>query len=233
MRICICSDVHANWEALQALPGGFDRLFCLGDLVDYGPSPRECVAWMRPHASACVRGNHDHAIGWGADPRCSPPYRRLADTTGAATAPMLAASDLAYLRELPEQLRLDAGGARFLLSHATVHEPLFGYVAAEDTARWQAELENVAADFILTGHTHIAFQRRYGSRVLLNPGSVGQSKMQGGRAYYAFWDDGEIELRSVPYAYTATQMKLRQWTAVPVDVREELATVLAQGGLPQ
>lgn len=44
MRILLVSDIHANFEALSAVRGEYDALLCMGDLVDYGPSPKECIA---------------------------------------------------------------------------------------------------------------------------------------------------------------------------------------------
>jgi predicted phosphodiesterase len=61
MRIVIISDIHANLEALTSLPGGFDALWVLGDLVNYGPNPAEVVEFVRSTASLVVRGNHGHA----------------------------------------------------------------------------------------------------------------------------------------------------------------------------
>src|SRR5262245_41771274 len=60
MRILLVSDLHANRFALAALRETYDLCLCLGDLVDYGGSPAEAVAWVRERAAHCVRGNHDH-----------------------------------------------------------------------------------------------------------------------------------------------------------------------------
>jgi putative phosphoesterase len=233
MKILIISDIHANAEALAALPGGYDRLFCLGDLVDYGPDPAACIDWVREHASACVRGNHDHAVGFHADCRCSAAYRRLSQTTRAATWPLLRPGQEAYLRQLPEQILTEAAGARFFLTHATVHDPMYGYLDAAAERCWAEEMDGIAADVVLTGHTHVPVCRRIGPRWLLNPGSVGQSKVDGGRAHYAWWEDGELRLESVPYAVGRTTAKLAAWTAVPEDVRASLAFVLETGSGPQ
>ena len=66
MRYLILSDLHSNWEALQAVTdsaaGHFDRVLCLGDLAGYGANPNEVIEWVRSHAFAVVRGNHDRAL---------------------------------------------------------------------------------------------------------------------------------------------------------------------------
>ncbi len=78
MKIVVISDIHANLEALTALPEWGDELWVLGDLVDYGPNPREVVALLRSRAELVVRGNHDHAVGFEDDPRCNPRFRKMA-----------------------------------------------------------------------------------------------------------------------------------------------------------
>ncbi|MHB1955546.1 MAG: metallophosphoesterase family protein, partial [Sulfobacillus sp.] len=63
MKIAIVSDIHGNLAALKAFPeAGYDQLWCLGDLVDYGPRPREVIQWVQKNAAVAVRGNHDHAV---------------------------------------------------------------------------------------------------------------------------------------------------------------------------
>lgn len=102
MKIVIVSDIHANLAALEALPErNFDQLWCIGDLVDYGPRPHEVAHWVTRHAAIAVRGNHDHAAGFAVDPQCSEPYKRLASETLAYTLKTCTKGDLKFLRELP------------------------------------------------------------------------------------------------------------------------------------
>ncbi len=71
----------ANFDALSALPESGDELWVLGDLVNYGPQPAEVVNFVRNHAAAVVRGNHDNAVGFNVDPRCTPRYHEMASAT--------------------------------------------------------------------------------------------------------------------------------------------------------
>jgi predicted phosphodiesterase len=67
MKIQIISDIHSNFNALLAVRAAekhVDQVWCLGDLVDYGPQPAEVVQWVRHHAQLCVRGNHDFALAF-------------------------------------------------------------------------------------------------------------------------------------------------------------------------
>jgi len=66
----ILSDIHANFQALEAVVQDATAVarkqeadslhfIVLGDVVDYGPQPNECMAWTRNHAEIVVQGNHD------------------------------------------------------------------------------------------------------------------------------------------------------------------------------
>jgi predicted phosphodiesterase len=76
MKLLIVSDIHGNWPALQAVlqaEPDADQILCLGDLVNYGPQPVECVQWARQQLGPewLIQGNHDRAVGRDEEPNCS------------------------------------------------------------------------------------------------------------------------------------------------------------------
>jgi protein phosphatase len=81
MKTAILSDIHGNMEPLYSLTEPYDALWALGDLVNYGPDPAAVIDFVRAHATVVVQGNHDRAVGFNEDPRCSPPYREMAKET--------------------------------------------------------------------------------------------------------------------------------------------------------
>lgn len=107
MRALIVSDLHANLEAISALPSDFDQLWVLGDLVNYGPNPAEAIEFVREKASIVVRGNHDRSIGFEEDPRCSARFRAMAEETGRYTRSVLGEEQRKYLRDLPLKATAD------------------------------------------------------------------------------------------------------------------------------
>jgi predicted phosphodiesterase len=230
MKIAIVSDLHANLEALESFPEECDELWVLGDLVTYGPNPAEVVDMVRSRASLIVRGNHDHAAGTGEDSRCSEAFRSMAEATLAFTRATLTSEQRAWLAGLPVTAERLVGETRFLLCHAVPSDPLFAY-CGPDSPRWQNEVENVPADYVLVGHTHLPFVRTFDGRTVANPGSLGQPKNGVGRACYAMWQDGRIELRSYEFPVEET---IRKILAVPIpdDIRRRLANVLRSGGNP-
>ncbi len=228
MRIAIISDLHANLEALEYFQEAHDELWVLGDLVNYGPNPREVVEFVRRYASVAVRGNHDNAIGCNEDPRCSPPYREMARATGEFTARVLDASDKRYLAGLPLTASRVIDGKRFTLCHATPSNPLFEYLPP-DSSEWVERAEAVGADVLLAGHTHMPFVHEGRGRIVANPGSLGQPKNGTPNACYAVWDGERIVLHSFPYPFERTIEKLSALGLDP-NVVAGLSAALRGGG---
>lgn len=230
MRLLIVSDVHANIAALESITEAVDGVAFLGDAVDYGPCPAECISWLREHAGFAVRGNHDNAVGFDEDPRCAPMFRDVAEATRQLHMRLLAEEDKRYLRELPTAAAFEFGGARFHAVHAAPTDPLFRYMPPDASDRdWLAETSGVTADMLLVGHTHHPFARRVGATLVANPGSVGQPKHGDPRAAYAVWEDGEVTLCRVEYPVEEAVRRLRT-QPLPWEVLGELVTALRTGG---
>ena len=230
MKIVIISDIHGNFDALSALRGTYDELWVLGDLVNYGPEPEPVIDFVRSKASIVIRGNHDHSIGFNEDPRCSPRFQAMAEATRRYTDSVLKFGHKHYLRNLPLNVETQRGETRFYLCHALPSDPLFGYCEA-DSPRWLEEAESINADVILVGHTHVPAMRSLGSRVLVNPGSLGQPKTGSPQARYAVWEDGGFELKSYPYPFEKTVGKVQSLPIAPA-LRDELSNILQTGNIP-
>ncbi|HUK48027.1 MAG TPA: YfcE family phosphodiesterase [Terriglobales bacterium] len=229
MKIAIISDLHGNYEALRSLPTGYDELWILGDLVNYGPEPGAVVDFARTNSKVVVRGNHDNSIGFDVDPRCTVRYQKMADLTRRYTASALEKEQKQFLRLLPLKLELKREDTRFYLCHAKPSDPLYGY-CPEESDEWVEELEQVNADVLLVGHTHTPFIRKIGKKIVVNPGSLGQPKTGKPDACYAIWENGDFQLKSFPYAVDKTVETLKA-LAFPVDVEKDLITVLQTGSV--
>jgi protein phosphatase len=230
MRIVIVSDIHGNFDALSALPEDYDELWVLGDLVNYGPDPAAVIDLLRSKAAVIVCGNHDYSIGFNQDPRCSARFREMAEATRGFTDSVLSFGQKHFLRHVPLYAETRRENTRFYLCHAIPSDPLFGYCEAE-SSQWLTEVENVDADVILVGHTHVPAMRSIGSRVVVNPGSLGQPKTGSPEARYAVWEDGRIELKSYTYPFEATVAKLQN-LPIEASLRNELSTILRTGVIP-
>ncbi len=230
MKIAIISDVHGNYDALSAFPESYDELWVLGDLVNYGPQPKEVVEFIEDKAAVVVRGNHDQCIGYGDDPRCSQQFREMAEATRRFTEAVVTLKQRLYLCSFPLKLNLVREQTRFLLCHATPSDPLYEY-RTERSGKWADDCARLPADLILVGHTHIPFVLSIDGHTVVNPGSLGQPKTGKPEACYAVWENGRVGLRSYKYPVGKTVEKIRRMPVTDL-IQQGLISVLERGGMP-
>lgn len=155
MRILVLSDIHANLAALEtvlnAAAGQYDTVWCLGDVVGYGPRPNECVAIISKVASVCVMGNHDWAAlaRPGIDVDGFNPQARQAVLW---TRDTLTEESTAFLNQLPFQPVSPKESADILLTHASPREPVYEYILTPSIA--MENFEVFEQGICLFGHTH-------------------------------------------------------------------------------
>jgi predicted phosphodiesterase len=242
MRVLVVSDIHANVAAFDAVlwetQGDRDVVLCLGDLVGYGPDPRECIARAAEVCAVVLGGNHDLAAAGATD------LSRFADHARIAlewTRPQLTPADTAYLSRLP----LNAWFESILLSHGSPENPVWGYIFSRDDAEFAFSRHDFTRCFF--GHTHYpsffieagAGETGYGEpdmvietgrtgkqrdlgRFLLNPGSVGFPRDQAdahrvlryhcAAARYALFDteSGRWQFKRLEYDMRKTAKRMRQ-----------------------
>src|SRR6266700_7449609 len=235
MKLVIMSDIHSNYEALLGVAHAekADEIWCLGDLVDYGPEPAEAVQWVRHHTSQCVLGNHDYALAFDADCGCSPKFRRLSELSRKMNRALVSPEQIEFLRDLPRSKEIDANGYHFHLSHAAPGGDLYRYDLTPEVidALLIDACRNIEADFIFCGHTHFPMVRKIDKKVFINPGAVGLQHDGNWRASYAIWHDGKVKLRRVKYDVEKCASKLRA-SALPPDAADQLARVIETGKGP-
>ena len=229
MHYAIIADIHANLAAFTAVlediehRGGVEEVWCLGDIVGYGPDPHQCIELLRQYNHVCVAGNHD----WGAIGKIE-----LSDFNSDAaaacrwTAQQLSPEDIRYLEGLPPAIEKDD----FTLVHGSPRDPIWEYVLSTSIA-----LENFTffqSKYCLVSHSHVPLVFKYDetgscslsqlstniglalgkSRLIINPGGIGQPRDGDPRASYAIYDSETslIRLYRIPYDIDATQDKMMQ-----------------------
>ena len=181
MRVLLLADTHANLPALKAVLAaardiGYDEMWCLGDLVGYGPFPNACARLIRQEAAHVITGNHDAKVVSGkkvqemADQK-KEPYKVFVFSW---THRMLEADVAEYLRSLPEALRLDVHGKKVVLVHGSPEGMSDGLSVLTPEARLVELTVKAKADVLLVAHTHGAFCRKAGDALVINPGAVGR-----------------------------------------------------------
>ena len=230
MRILVVSALHANRAAIAAVDEPHDVCFCLGDLVDYGPEPAACVRWAMENADYAVRGNHDHGVAQEVPVSGDVGFRYLTRATRPEQWESLNPDERRYLLQLPVTQRVTLGDVRFLLVHATPRDPLDEYLL-RDEAAWARRLENVDADVVCVGHSHMQFKLKIGDKMVLNPGSIGLPRDGDPRAAYAIIEGGRVELKRVAYPIEETVAAI-QASSWPDRAKEMLSHVVRHGRLP-
>lgn len=229
MRYAIIADIHANLAAFMAVlvdierKGEAEEVWCLGDVVGYGPDPHQCIELLRQTNHVCVAGNHDWAAIGKTD---TSEFNPDAATACHWTAQQLTSEDKQYLKSLPLVIKKD----NFTLVHGSPREPVWEYLLSTSSAK-----ENFAyfkSQFCLVGHSHVPLVFRYGetgacsfsqfstdvklvlakSRLIINPGAVGQPRDGDPRASYAIYDSETklVRLYRVTYDISATQARMME-----------------------
>jgi diadenosine tetraphosphatase ApaH/serine/threonine PP2A family protein phosphatase len=241
MRIAVISDIHANLHALESVladigTASVEEIWCLGDVVGYGPKPNECCDLIRERAAISLCGNHDLASLGLLDVA---EFSGDAATAARWTSCVLGDEQRAWLGALEPLAQRD--GAQ--LFHASPRDPVWEYVLSEEVAL--LSLQATTEALVLVGHTHVPLALALdgdaidgglapggvtvdldGRRFLLNPGSVGQPRDGDSRAAWLLVDTRErtSAFRRVVYPIDETQKEMRD-AALP----EALAGRLAHG----
>ena len=244
MRYLILSDIHSNWEALEAVlhtaEGLYDRILCLGDLVGYGADPNRVVDWVRENVSVVIRGNHDKAcsgmesLEW---------FNEIAREAALWTLNQLTQDNLNYLLMLARG-PLETGG--MTLVHGSILDEDEYVVSPREAAQMFPYLDGHLTFF---GHTHIQggfiqfqeklqvvrpmpnkgpqyLQLQEEEKYLLNPGSVGQPRDGDWRSGFVLYDPGErlVVFYRIEYDIDSAQEKIRS-----AGLPEHLASRLTAG----
>jgi predicted phosphodiesterase len=230
VRYLILSDIHANWEALEAVlgraAGEYDQVVCCGDLVGYGPDPNAIVDWVRSNVAFAIRGNHDKAavglenLEW---------FNPVARTAALWTQNELTAENGEYVRQLARgPLAVD----HYQIAHGSPLDEDEYLVGGAEVAQVFEYLERNLTFF---GHTHVqggfALARGRGrilrgpaldeesagldldpdGAYLINPGAIGQPRDGDPRAAYVLYDPAScgVEYRRAEYDIASVQAKIR------------------------
>lgn len=231
MKLALISDIHSNLEALTAVLNdiqqqGIEQVYCLGDVVGYGPNPRECIDQIMK-CKVCLLGNHDQGalfdpegFNTGAE-RAIFWTRRQLENYGASPSEGHRRWD--YLGELPRIHKEPL----MLFVHGSPRNPLNEYVFPEDiyNRRKMEKIFSLVERYVFQGHTHVPgvfttdlhfyrpdeidYEFELGdAKMLVNVGSVGQPRDGDPRACYVVLDGNRVRFRRVEYDFEQTIRKI-------------------------
>jgi predicted phosphodiesterase len=231
LKRAIISDIHGNLEALTAVltdigAQGVSEIFCLGDIVGYGPNPCDCIDIIMG-LDGSVLGNHDQGALFDPEGFSSGAERAIFWTReqleNAAPDPEQAQRRWTFLCELP-RVRRENG---FMFVHGSARNPLNEYVFPEDihNPRKLEKVFSIVEKYCFQGHTHvpgvfvedgrflrpdqIGYKYELGmQKAMVNVGSVGQPRDGDRRSCYVIIDDHTVRFRRVEYPFEETARKI-------------------------
>lgn len=234
MKLAVISDIHGNLEAFNSFldtVGDYSVCICLGDLVDYGPRPKQVIKAVSEHADFIVMGNHDLAVATGVDCGCSYHMKELSIKTREFTVNSLDKEDVDSLKQLAKEKFLNFDGRRTYIVHASKSDPFYRYLLPKTRdSELIYEFEDTRADLVLAGHTHFPMVRQLRDLLFVNPGSLGQPRDGDPRASYAVIDGDNVEIRRVEYDIEKEAAEIMR-TGLEDKVKAKLIEILRHGGL--
>lgn len=242
MRVAIISDIHANLQALQAIlldieQNNIDSIVCLGDIVGYGPRPKQVLEEVTCRTENIILGNHDAVIGNRLNPS---EFNDNAHEAIDWTRECLGDDSAKFFAKVPTTLQFDD----VLCVHAEAAEPEnWNYITNPESAL--PSFLTTDASLIFMGHTHLpgifsfdpatkqvtqtqphdTFFNPH-QRHLINVGSVGDPRDGDINACYTILDmeSQHVSFRRVPFDYEAfrvdqlsTGLKHKSWFLKLID----------------
>jgi predicted phosphodiesterase len=232
VRRALISDVHANLEALREVlediqSQGITEVYCLGDVIGYGPNPVECLDEVRRLCKTTILGNHDQAALFDPDGfnpvALAAVYWTRDQLENAPGNQAMINRRWDWLGELP---RMHSEG-KLLFVHGSPREPTNEYVFPEDVynQRKMDALFSRIEQYCFQGHTHIPgvftqsgdfitpeecnyVYRLSGEKVMVNVGSVGQPRDGNPKSCYVVLTDEAVFFRRVEYPVDETADKI-------------------------
>lgn len=225
MRILVISDIHANYTALEAVIAAnamVDAVWCLGDLVGYGPDPNECIERVKTLPNlTCLLGNHDAAVSGTLE---IDKFNKEAADAILWTKTRITPINLEFLQGLQETRT----ASRVTLAHGSLRSPVWEYILDPITALMN--FNSFDTQIALVGHTHLPLcfvlekekdevkrtllksgeQIKITQRTILNPGSVGQPRDHDPRASFGILDLDKMtwRIRRIEYKVDAVQKRI-------------------------
>jgi predicted phosphodiesterase len=236
--IALISDIHANMPALQAVLrdidslGTVERIYCLGDVIGYGPQPQECLDLVTQRCSLILMGNHEHAVLYGSF-GFHPAAKRAIDWTRETLKAIPSQVQRKALWYLLENLPVRHEIGDVLLVHGSPRDPVMEYVLESDL--WEGsdptKMDEIFSSFprlCFVGHTHrpgvftedrcflpsadlpSGYDVSDGNKYLINIGSVGQPRDRDPRSCYTLFSGDAIYFRRVEYDIAETGRLIRE-----------------------
>ena len=189
MKIAVISDIHGNYDAFLAIlkkakSEGVQHLLILGDIVGYYYHPEKILKALSDWDFDLIKGNHEYILeDLLADPSLGESVRLKYGSGHQEAIKKLTKKQLDFLKALPEKKSVEIDNVSILMSHGSPWSNNF-YIYPDSDKDILEKCDSADNDFVLIGHSHYAFVFKNRNSILINPGSVGQSRQTGGKAFW-------------------------------------------------
>ncbi|MEQ8217967.1 MAG: metallophosphoesterase family protein [Arenibacter sp.] len=190
MKIAVISDIHGNYDALVAVlkkakKEKVEHLLILGDIVGYYYHPDKILELFSEWSFDMIKGNHENILeDLIANPSLGEIIRLKYGSGHNEAINKLTKQQLAFLRSLSETKSVQFDEVSILMCHGSPWSNDF-YIYPDCENETILKCDSKEHDFVLIGHSHYAFAIKNANSILINPGSVGQSRQIGGKASWA------------------------------------------------
>jgi len=187
MKVAVISDIHGNYDALLAVlkkakNEGVEHLLVLGDIVGYYYHPEKILNILLEWSFDIIKGNHEYILeNLIADPSKAMSIRLKYGSGHQEALNKLSLKQLNFLKNLKEIKSVQFQDTSLLMCHGSPWSNDY-YIYPDSKKKIIEKCESLEHDFVLIGHSHYSFAIKNTNSVLINPGSVGQSRQQGGKA---------------------------------------------------
>lgn len=187
MKIAVISDIHGNYDALNAVlkkakEENIEHLLVLGDIVGYYYHPDKIMMLLSEWSFDIIKGNHEKILeNLIINPALKESIRSKYGSGHQEALNKLNEQQIDFLKDLPEKISVKLDKVNFLLCHGSPWSNDF-YIYPDCENEIVLKCDSKDHDFVLIGHSHYAFAIKNNNSVLINPGSVGQSRQRGGMA---------------------------------------------------
>jgi putative phosphoesterase len=211
MRVALLSDIHANQDALIPVLKsievmGLNEIIISGDLVGYYYGTSEVLKLLSSFKVYFCKGNHENLLHKSISSNLS--QKEIKATYGSSlilAQSQLTGPDLEYLMGAPHPLRLKIGDRSMLISHGSPWN-IDEYIYPDaDLSIFDRFLQYQEEIFIL-GNTHYPMKIQIKDKLIINPGSVGQSRINFGYADWATLDLSSLETKFYSTKYSTTRL---------------------------
>jgi len=200
MKIAFISDIHGNYDALEAVfkkikKLGIKKIYCLGDIVNYYYDPDKCIDLLIKNEVQCIKGNHEKIfLKILKNKNLKQFYAKRYGNSININLKKLKKKHIDFIRSLPNKINFKIGKKKTIIAHGAPWKVDF-YFYKNTKKKWVEKITKYNKEIFILGHTHHPMNLKLkNNKIVLNPGSIGQPRNVGNKAYWLIINDEDMKI---------------------------------------